>query len=144
MFSERLQPTGNDLVDSLRDLQVFLDSIDDIDKKIVTLKQGIHIIKAADLLGGQFMVSTMQTFGHNLDESPDNYTLFESGLTFCADLDAFGYLKDDGIPVDTLTLDFTNPDVFEAISDEQAHKRFRALKLQVPVLAIDTCMSMAA
>jgi hypothetical protein len=59
-------------------------------------------------------------------------------MLFIASLGLFGYMIDQDLPVDSLTLQFVAPEVF-GVPPEEVPK-FKSLTFQVPVLAIDSCI----
>jgi hypothetical protein len=133
-----LPPTGNEIVDSLRGLQMVADSIDDRDAKVAHVKKTLQFIDAWQLLGKQMMVSSLMTFGKNPDQGDDIRTFFKDEMLFLGQLNTMTYMLDDNIPVDSLALAFDLPEVIGVAPEEC--ERFRVLRLQVPILAIETCV----
>lgn len=85
------------------------------------------------------MVNTLQVLGKDPDSAPDDLLFYNSNITFVAKLGALRYLLDYDIPVDSLTLSFANPKVLGL--DERDERKLRAFTFQVPVLAIEACIS---
>ncbi len=137
-----LQPTGNEIIDGLQGLQIVADHIDVIDKKIAHVKGAMGLLAARTLLGRQFMISTAQVLGKDPDAQPDDRILYSNGLLFIAELDSFGYLLDHGIPIDSLSLNFLHPEVIGI--DDRTERLIRGFTFQVPVLAIESCISAEA
>ena len=133
-----LPPTGNDLIDSLRGLQLVADQIDDPDRKIAHIKTAIGVIAAGQLIGKQMMVEAATIFARDPDHDPNERILFREGMLFIASLSVFSYMLDQDIPVDSLTLQFVSPDVLGVMPEEAPN--FKALTFQVPILSIDSCM----
>jgi hypothetical protein len=135
--------TGNDVVDSLQVLQVSTDIlVDDDMRKIEQVSKVIKAQRAGELLGHHLMVSSSLVLAKNPDSSPQSRTLFAKGLVFEGQLDSYEYLLDNGIPIDSLTLNFIEPSVFGVEPEDEPF--FRSLRLQVPVLAISTCIDTRA
>lgn len=136
------QPTGNGIIDELQGLQIVADTIDVIDRKIAHVRGAMGLLAAKTLLGRQFMISTAQVLGKDPDAEPDDRILYNDGLLFIAELDSFGYLVDHGIPIDSLALNFLHPEVFGI--DDRTEQLIRGFTFQVPVLAIESCISAEA
>lgn len=135
------EPTGFEVIDSVKGLQLTADVIDDPDAKIKHVRNMLKVIGAGDILGSLLMISASEVWGKQPDSSGE-LIRFEDGLLFVGELDEFGYMLDPTIPLDSLSLNFRRPEVW-AVDAEDA-LAFRALKLQVPVLAIDSCTNAAA
>ena len=69
-----LPPTGNEMIDSLRGLQLVADQIDDPDRKIAHIKTAIGVIAAGQLIGKQ-MVEAATIFAQDSDRAPDERIL---------------------------------------------------------------------
>lgn len=137
-----LQPTGNEIIDDLQGLQILADHISVIDQKIAHVKGVMNFLAAKTLLGRQFMISTAQVLGKDPDAGPDDRIVYNDGLLFIAELDSFGYILDHGIPIDSLSLNFLHPEVIGI--DDRTERLIRGFTLQVPVLAIESCVSAEA
>jgi hypothetical protein len=134
-----LIPTGHELIDALQNLQKVADHIDHDEQKIDHIRQAIGLLSARTLLGGQFMVSALQVLGLDPDTAPNDRVLFNQNMIFIAELDSFGYLLDNSVPVDCLSLNFLHPEVIGLdLIDERKIKEFT---FQVPVLAIESCVA---
>lgn len=132
-----LPPSGNDMVDSLRSLQIVADTIDTPNDKIAHVRRAIRALAAGSLLGKQMMVDGVTVYAANPDAQPDERVIYRNML-FIGRLNVFSYLLDDDIPVDSLTLNFDTPAVVGASQDDSSY--FERLTMQVPVLAIDSCV----
>lgn len=134
-----LNPTGHEIIDALQGLQRVADNIDHVDKKIDHIRTAIANMAARTLLGRQFMVSSFQLLGKDPDNAPDERKLFDRNIVFVAELNSYGYLLDDDIPIDCLSLNFLHPEVIGL--DDIDDRKMRTFTLQVPVLAIESCVS---
>jgi len=134
-----LNPTGHEIIDALQGLQKVADNIDRDKQKIDHIRKGITLLAARTLLGKQFMVSTIQVLGKDPDMAQYDRVLFDRNMIFVAELDSFGYLLDNGVPVDSLALNFLHPDVIGL--DEGDEQVIREFTFQVPILAIESCIS---
>ncbi len=132
-----LPPTGNEIVDVLRGAQLVADTIDDPDIKIAHIKKTVGFLAAGQLLGRQMLVDAATIFAHSPFEMAGDQYLFQ-GLLFVAKLQVYGYMLDEEIPVDSLTLNFNEPEVFGVAPEDSPS--FKLLNFQVPVLAIDRCV----
>lgn len=132
-----LPPTGNEIVDELRGIQLIADMIDDPDAKIRRVRNTVRLVAAHQLLGRQMMVDAATLYAHVPFEASNEQYRFE-GLLFIAKLNIIGYMLDEDIPVDSLTLNFESPEVF-GVSPED-NPSFEILTFQVPVLSIDRCL----
>ena len=132
-----LPPSGNEIVDVLRGAQLVADTIDDPDAKIAHIKKTVGFLAANQLLGKQMLVDAATIYAQSPYETARDQFRFQ-GLLFVAKLEVFGYMLDDDIPVDSLTLNFDEPEVF-GVSPEDSPS-FKILTFQVPVLAIDRCV----
>ena len=112
------------------------DQIDDPDAKIKHVRNMLQIVGAAELLGRPFMVDATEVWGKRPDTQRE-LIRFTDGLLFVGQLKAFGYMVDPDIPIDSLSLNFSAPEVLGVdLEDEFA---FKSLSLQVPVLAVARC-----
>ena len=132
-----LNPTGHEIIDALQGLQKVADNIDREEQKIAHIRRAIGLLSARTLLGGQFMVSALQVLAKDPDTAPDDRVLFDQNMVFIAELDSYGYLLDNGVPVDSLALNFLHPEIIGL--DEIDERKMRDFTLQVPVLAIESC-----
>lgn len=135
------QPTGMDRVDSLKGLQLVADTYDNPEEKLTHIRNALGSMGAHDLLEHQFMVAAAEVWARPRFDSR-RLIHFGEGFLFIAKLEAVGYLLDPHVPLDTLSLNFTDPEVWGI--DEVDAPDFKVLKFQVPVLAIDSCMSAEA
>ena len=131
--------TGHEIVDALQGLQKVADSIDYETQKINHIRQAMSLLATRTLLGKHFMVSALQVLGKDPDSAPDDRVLFNSNMVFVAELDSFAYLLDNGVPVDSLALNFSHPDIIGL--DERDERKMRDFMFQVPVLAIEACIN---
>jgi hypothetical protein len=130
------ESTGMETVDVIRGLQMTADQIDDPDAKIKHVRNVLQIVGAAELLGRPFMVDATEVWGKRPDTQRE-LIRFTDGLLFVGQLKAFGYMVDPDIPIDSLSLNFSAPEVLGVdLEDEFA---FKSLSLQVPVLAVARC-----
>jgi len=132
-----LSPTGHEIIDALQGLQKVADNIDREDQRIAHVRRAIGFLSARTLLGGQFMVSALQVLAKDPDTAPDDRVLFDQNMVFIAELDSYGYLLDNGVPVDSLALNFLHPEIIGL--DEIDERKMRDFTFQVPVLAIESC-----
>ncbi len=132
-----LPSSGNDVVDSLRDLQIVADTMDEPDDKIAHIRLAIGLLAADALIGKQTMIDAAMVYAANPDAQPDELIIFRNML-FIGRLNVFSYLLDDDIPVDSLTLKFEKPAVVGASPDDSL--QFERFSMQVPILAIDSCV----
>lgn len=140
-MSNPFPPTGVERVDSLKGLQPVVDTIDNPDEKISHIRNTLGIMGTHDLLEHQFMVGAAEVWARPRFDSR-RLIHFGEGFLFIAKLEAVGYLLDPNVPLDTLSLNFSDPEVWGV--DELDAPDFKTLKFQVPVLAIDSCMSAEA
>lgn len=129
--------TGNIIIDELQGLQRVIDGYDDFEAKLERVRQGIHLVGAHSLLEQSCLVVAHQALGKSEDDAPEDRMLYQDGLMFTASLDAFSYLFDRDIPIDSLSCNFRTPDLLEAQQGPEV-EAFQRLTLQVPVLAIET------
>lgn len=134
-------PTGYDFFDSLKGLQKIANEIIDPEHKIERVRKTLGIVMARQQIEKQFMVSSQRLFIKYPDESPDSRKLCNRELMFIGKLDAFAYMLDKDVPIDSLVLNFINSEVIGV--DEKASKVLRTLTLQVPILALESCMEAA-
>ena len=133
-----LIPTGHEIIDALQGLQIMADNIEPVEQKIDHIRSAIAHLAARTLLGKQFMVSTLQVLGKDPDTEPDDRVFFNQNMIFIAELDSYGYLLDNGVPVDSLALNFLHPEVIGL--DEVDEQKIRDFTFQVPILAIESCI----
>lgn len=134
-------PTGYDFFDSLKGLQKIASEIIDPDHKIERVRKTLGIVMASKQIEKQFMVISQRLFIKNPDESPDSLKLYDREFMFIGQLDTFSYMFDEDVPVDSLVLNFINNDVIGA--DEKVSKVLRTMTLQVPILALESCVEAA-
>lgn len=142
MSAENNSLTGLEIIESLQGLQKVADTIHDPNTKIDRVRLGIGVLAAGTLLKHQFIVSSAQVIGREPDAPPSDIIMFSSGMFFIARLDSYGYLLDEDIPVDCLSLNFVEPEIIGA--DVRDARAMKPLTLQVPVLAIDSFRSAEA
>lgn len=130
------EPTGNATVDSLKGLQLIVDTLENPKNKLAHIQYSLGRIGASSILEHKFMVNTAEVWATPPLDSRRFIHLPNS--LFIAELDTLGYLLDPSVPVDTLSLNFREPEVW-GIDPEDA-LAFRDLRFQVPVLAIDSCL----
>lgn len=140
-MADLYQRTGFEAVDSLKGLQVLADKIDDPTIKIEHVRKVLRLIGAPALLHRQFMVGANEVWASPAEASRD-LLHFKDGFLFVGQLDEFGYMLDPDVPLDSLSLNFNQPEVWGVNSEEA--ERFKALTFQVPVLAIDSYFSTEA
>ena len=136
--------TGNEVVDSLQVLQATSDALvrDEFLKRMHVGKM-VELQPGADrLIGQRFLVGSNLLLAQRPGGDPKKRLLFEHGLLFEGILDSYEYILDNGIPLDSLMLDFVEPAVVGVAPEEETF--FKVLKLQVPVLAISSCIDLAA
>ena len=131
--------TGHEVIDSLQDLQVVANRIVTPDTKISHVREVMGVLATHSLLGHQFMISSGWVLGRHPDAAPDKRLVFSNGIFFVGELDTYGYVIDEDIPLDSLMLGFTHPEVIGVEPGEET-EAFRNLTLEVPVLSIDSCM----
>ena len=134
-------PTGYDFFDSLKGLQKIASEIIDPDHKIERVRKTLGIVMASKQIEKQFMVISQRLFIKNPDESQDSLKLYNREFMFIGQLDTFSYMFDEDVPVDSLVLNFINNDVIGA--DENVSKVLRTMTLQVPILALESCVEAA-
>lgn len=134
--------SGHGIIDSLQDLQIIADRINDPETKIGHVRQIMGILAARELIGEQFMVSSAMALAQRPDDDPSQRILFNRGMLFVARLESYNYLLDYGIPIDSLTLTFQEPEVIDVLPEDSP--AFKTLTLQVPVRAIDSFISTKA
>src|SRR6185437_9574939 len=118
-------------------LQKIAAEMNDLDTKVLRVRQGIQLIGASELLAKPCLVVATVALGRPEDGPPEDRLLYMQDLMFTASLESFGYLYDRDIPIDSLSCDFDQPDLFMAESAEE-NAIFRRQRLQVPILAIQT------
>jgi len=139
-MAELFPPSGTDTIDQLKAVQHLADrNFSDIDKKLKYVQRATAAIGLRALLEHQFMIEADAAFGAHLDASPKTLMRFNQGLMFIGMLELPRYLYDEDVPLDSLTLDFVHPEVFGVSQDDAP--AFHRLRLSVPVLAINTCIS---
>ena len=131
--------TGHEMVDALQGIQKVADNIDQAAQKIEHVKRAMSLLATRTLLDKHFMVSALQVLGKDPSSGPDDRVVFNSNMVFVAKLDSFAYLLDNGVPVDSLALNFSHPDIIGL--DERDDRKLRDFMFQVPVLAIEACIN---
>jgi hypothetical protein len=140
--STHYESTGHQLVDAIIGLQIIADNSDDPDAKLRYLRTGLATVNARQLITRQFLVSSFQAFVQGPDMSPDTRSFYDSGLFFIGKLDLYRYLLDEEVPVDSLLLDFVQPEVIGAAKSDLA--QIKQWRIQVPILAIESCIDAEA
>jgi len=136
------ESSGNETVDALKGLQITASRIGDPEAKLARIRETLTVIRATQLLGDSLMISAQDVWGVHPDAAPGDMIRFRQEMVFIAELDAFGYMLDPSVPVDTLTFDFEAPEVWGVLPEDAL--AFRSLTLRVPVLAIDSCVPIPA
>jgi hypothetical protein len=157
-----LEPTGNVIVDALKQLQQSTGRIDS-DDKLAYVTEKMKTFGAQTLLGGMFYISSDLVLGKDPGARRNDRILY-GDMSFIAELGSFGCLSLGGATafdvVDGLSLNFSNPEVIGVVNqldrrhitgsltagqqDEQSartNEQMHQLTLQVPVLAIEACLS---
>ncbi|HVC36622.1 MAG TPA: hypothetical protein VNE40_04260 [Candidatus Dormibacteraeota bacterium] len=132
--------TGSETVDVLQGLQKVVNSMSSIGQRIEHLKRTINFIRAGKLFGNHFLVDAFMAIGKEEGMADQEYALYHGGLTFIGQLNTFGYFQDTDVPLDSLTLNFSDPELL--VADQRDDLQERILRLQVPVLAIGTCLDL--
>jgi hypothetical protein len=129
--------TGNELIDTLQNVQRMANTFGDLDHKIDYVRRASGLLAAGSLIERQFMVSASTIVGIPPDSAPDERFIYANGLMFVGVLESYNYLVIDNEPkIDSLTLNFFNPDVLGVETDDVLV--MKQLRLQVPILDIDT------
>jgi len=128
--------------ESLVGLQKMADSIGDPFQKVEQVKKALGFMAARKLLDHQYMVNANLVLASKADMPPMELLKFSDGLFFVGLLDAYSYMLDPDLPMDSLALNFKQPDVIGILPEEV--EAFKSLQLRVPVLAIDTFVSAEA
>lgn len=103
------------------------------------MRRASGLLTVGEMLERPYMVSASTLLGRGPDDAPDDMMLFKNGLMFIGMLDSFSYVVLDGVPpIDSLAVNFASPEVIGV--DEVELTSFQKLKLQVPVLEIETCI----
>jgi hypothetical protein len=135
-----LTTTFEALVESMQGLQRIADEkIDDPDQKIHYIRAGVRILGAGEFIDTKVMVTAATVMAKTNMATESERLLFSSGLMFIGNLSLYGYLFDPDLPIDSLALNFTEPDVI-GIGPEEV-PTFQKMTFQVPVLAIDSCLA---
>jgi len=124
---------GNETIDSLRQLQIRADAIDDPSLKKAFIKDSIIEVPDEDLLGQAFAVESMTVIG-TLNAARPRRFLFTQGMRFFGRAARLNYLYNPNEMIDFLTVSFEEPTV---VKPEVAAADFELFTFQVPVLAID-------
>lgn len=132
--------TGNEIIDELQGLQQVVDQFKTVDQKIDHIRKTIPSISTQHLIGQSFMISTSLAFGREADMSPDSTRLFKEGMMFSGEIKLLDYLDYPNIPLDSLAVGVDTPAIFTR--DPMEQEAFSRLCLRIPVLAIDTCVSL--
>ena len=133
-----LPETGDLTIDKLQQSQIMADLLPRPELKIAQITDTIHFIGAV-LLGNQLMISAHNFFIKEPDAPPQDRIFMPNEMLFVAELNSYNYMIDPDIPIDSLILDFENPEVFNV--DPADATRIRQTSFQVPILAIETCMA---
>ncbi|HVW23658.1 MAG TPA: hypothetical protein VHB51_04230 [Candidatus Saccharimonadales bacterium] len=137
--------TGNDIIDQLQAVQKTADrEFSDPDSKIETITEIVRAMGAGAILDHGFFASTSVAYGLHPDMDPNNRIWYKDGITFTARLEEFRYAYRPALPLDSLMLTFVDPQIFEAIGDDQMAEDLSKLTIEVPVLAVDSCLLMDA
>jgi hypothetical protein len=132
--------TGNEIIDSLQNLQRHVDKLHTSAEKIECFKMARQPLGTHRLIGSSLMISTALAFGRGLDMPPDRLLKFGEGLMLTAKVERLDYVADPLLPLDSLILMVEEPSVF--VEDPLETEAFSKLSLRIPILAIDTCVSL--
>lgn len=138
--------TGHEAIDTLRGVQVMVDHLDTFPKKLEYIKRSLGLVSIQRVFGSRLLVATSMAMAKGPDTPPDVRLVFEDGLMFTAMADSIAYLFDPDIPIDALSLEFDNPEIMETALFGEAEEaaELAKLRLQVPVMAIDSVMELDA
>lgn len=134
-------PTGHELFDSLKGLQKIANEIIDPDQKIDRVRKTLGFVMAGQQIDKQFMVISQRLFIKTPDDAPDSLRLYNREFMFIGQLNTISYMFDEHVPVDSLILNFVDSDVIGA--DKKVSKVLRTMTLQVPILALESCVEAA-
>lgn len=141
-----LNTTGHDMVDTLRGVQLMVDRLDTFPDKVGYIRRILGYVSVREIFGSKLLVATSMAMAKGPDTPPDERILFGDGLLFTATADSVAYLYDPDIPIDALSLEFEDPEIMEAalLADPDEAAALTKLRLQVPVMAIDSVMELDA
>lgn len=126
---------GNEALDSLRNLQLILDNIDDPRLKKECAREAVAEVPSEGLIDEHFEVESAMVVGSlYLDGYRPRRYLFNHGMRFIGKAAAYNYFRNPYELVDCLTVRFIEPEV---ILPEHNQGDFDLFTFEVPVLAID-------
>lgn len=131
--------TGNETVDLLRGVQLTARHIADVDNRIAKVQSTLNFIGAERLIGRELLVRCAWALAHEQDQAQNDHLLVYQPMLFAGQLDEFAYVVDEDVPIDSLTLDFTQPTLIDACQDG-----LKRIRLKVPILAITECITIEA
>ena len=146
--------SGNEIVDTIKGVQVMANGIANPERKLDYVRRTLRMTRIMELRGQELMVGAARTFLRRPDDAPDELIGFNRSFLFAGRLCNAGYLLDQTIPVDTLTLHFDEVEVLDITErpeqsvvmngtkmqfDMSDLPSFRRAVFEVPVLAIESC-----
>jgi len=138
-MAELFPTSGTEIVDELKALQYLTDKRSlTPSQKFDRIRKGAATLALHELLARQFFVNADTVLGQHPDASPNTLQVFRHGMVFVGVLDASRYMYDEDVPLDSLMLDFVEPDILEIETEDIPH--FKEMRLMIPVLAITTCL----
>ena len=131
---------AEDLIDWLIGIQKVANEILDVERKVGQVREALATLSIAPLIDQQFFIDCALIFAKDPDLATDERHMFPRGMAFTGRLDGFHYLLDYEVPVDSLTVNFLEPSIMDP--DIERRDEFKAQTFQVPVMAIDSHVSL--
>ncbi|GEM_PF-4263853 len=133
------QIPATSVIDAVQSLQRMSANVDSTDARMRFIMRSFGHTGASNLLGRPLMIDSSLALGYGPDDAPDTRTLFRRGLLFSGVVASYNYMVDEGIPLNDLAICFEDTSLVEPGGSEQPV----TLSLQVPVLAIRSCVDMS-
>ncbi|MDL2363336.1 MAG: hypothetical protein QFB86_03070 [Patescibacteria group bacterium] len=135
----RLPFSENEIIPRLRAVQEVFMKNDDPIKQTENTKVALAALDLDQLLGETLLIDSSLAFARRPDESLDTRMMYPSGFMFLGRLIGYAQLVDEDVPVNAVTVNFSNPDIITLPSEEAIG--MRRLQLEIPVLAINTVVN---
>ena len=126
---------GNEALDSLREVQLVADNIDDFELKKAYLAKSVKEVSTENLLDEVFEVESAKVIGTLEALDRPRRFMFSEGMRFIGRAATYNYFVNPEEMIDYLTVTFTEPVV---LRPEVVAVDFELFTFQVPVLAIDS------
>jgi hypothetical protein len=133
------QISATSVIDAVQSLQRMSANVDNTDARMRFIMRSFSHTGASGLLGRPLMIDSSLALGYDPDNAPDTRTLFQRGLLFSGVVSSYNYMVDERIPLNDLAICFEDTSLVRPGGAEQPV----ALSLQVPVLAIRSCVDIS-